>query len=125
MTTHDVAQKLYELCNAGQWDDALKQLYADDARHVEAMAMPGMDGPITQGKDKLMAMSEAWKRTTTVHGQELGKPLVNGDQFVITMALDATSSEGPMAGKRHTMSETCLYTVADGKIVEAKFFYSM
>lgn len=102
----------------------MRELYADNARHVEAMEMPGSPYKrITEGKTALLKMSEAWNRSTTVHSSHVGKPLVNGDQFVCTMTIDCTSSEGPMAGQRMTMSETCLYTVKDSKITEAKFFY--
>ena len=125
MDTQQVADRLHELCSAGHFDQAMRELYADDARHVEAMEMPDSPyGRVIQGKDELQKMSEHFDKTTEVHGQTVGKPLVNGDQFVCDMSLDATSKEGPMAGQRHTMSETCLYTVKDGKITEAKFFYS-
>ncbi|HPO93892.1 MAG TPA: nuclear transport factor 2 family protein [Phycisphaerales bacterium] len=123
--THKVANRFYELCTAGEYDRAMKELYADDARHVEAMEMPGSPYKrITEGKPALVKMSEHWRKTTTVHGGTVSKPLVNGDQFVCEMSLDCTSSEGPMAGQRMKMSETCLYTVKNGKISEAKFFYA-
>ncbi|MFZ4576336.1 MAG: SnoaL-like domain-containing protein [Phycisphaerales bacterium] len=119
-----VAARLHELCNAGKFHEAMVELYADDARHVEAMEMPGSPYKrVMEGKAALLKMSENWGKTTTVHGASVGTPLVNGDQFVCQMTMDCTSSEGPMAGQRMNMSETCLYTVRDGKIVEAKFFY--
>lgn len=124
--THVIADKLCELCNTGRHEEAMRDLYADNARHVEAMEMPGSPYKrITEGKPALIAMSEHWMKTTTVHSCTCGKPLVNGDQFVCEMSMDCTSSEGPMAGQRMTMTETCLYTVKDGKITEAKFFYPM
>lgn len=123
--TEVVANRLCELCNTGKYDEAMQELYADNARHVEAMEMPGSPYKrITEGKAALTKMSEHWCKTTEVHSSSCGKPLVNGDQFVCEMKMDVTSSEGPMAGQRMAMSETCLYTVKDGKITEAKFFYS-
>ena len=121
--TQKVAQRLAELCNSGKNDQALKELYADNARHIEAMEMPGCPR-ITEGKAALLKKAEQWAKITTVHGGTCGKPLVNGDQFTCAMSLDCTSSEGPMAGQRMNMSETCLYTVKNGKITEGKFFYS-
>lgn len=124
--THQVANRLAELLNDGKHHEAMHELYADNARHVEAMEMPGSPYKrITEGKANLLAMSEHWGKTTTVHSSSCGKPLVNGDQFVVEMKLDCTSHEGPMAGQRMNMSETCLYTVEHGKISEAKFFYNM
>jgi hypothetical protein len=125
LETQRVADRLVELCSAGKWHEAASELYAEDARHVEAMAMPGSPyGRITQGQE-LQAMQEQFDQTTEVHGQTVSKPLVNGDQFVCDMTIDCTHKQGPMAGQRQEMSETCLYTVKDGKITEAKFFYSM
>jgi ketosteroid isomerase-like protein len=122
MDTTTVANRLTELCAAGKHMQALKELYADNARHVEAMAMPGTK-QVIEGKAALVEMSEHWDKVNTVHGCTCGKPLVNGDQFVCDMSIDITHGEGPMAGQRMNMSEVCLYTVKNGKITEAKFFY--
>ncbi|MCC7110385.1 MAG: nuclear transport factor 2 family protein [Deltaproteobacteria bacterium] len=123
--TELVANRLFELCNSGKFQQAMSELYADNARHVEAMEFPGSECKrITEGKDALTKMSERWNKTTTVHSAEVSKPLVNGDQFVCEMTMDCTSTEGPMANQRLTMKETCLYTVKNNKITEAKFFYS-
>ncbi len=123
--TQDVANKLCDLCTRGEHDKAMNDLYADNARHVEVMAMPGSPWPrIIEGKAALQKYSEEWSKTTTVHSCTIGKPLVNGDQFLVEMTMDATHHEGPMAGQRMAMSEQCLYTVKNGKIAEAKFFYS-
>ncbi len=120
--TQQVASRLTELCNSGKHQVAMQELYADNARHIEAMEMPGCPR-ITEGKTALLAKGEHWAKTTTVHSESCGKPLVNGDQFTCTMSMDVTSTEGPMANQRMQMSETCLYTVKDNKITEAKFFY--
>lgn len=123
--TARVAKRLAELMNANKGHEALIELYAADSRHVEAMAMPGSDNTrITQGKEALIKMSEHWGKITTVHGFSMTAPRVNGDQFTCDMMLDATSSDGPMAGQRIKMEETCVYTVKNGLITEAKFFYS-
>ena len=122
LATQKVAQRLVGLVREGKSHEAIQELYADNARHVEAMEMPGCPR-ITEGKGTLLEKSEYWGKITTIHSASCGDPIVNGDQFVCTMALDATSSEGPMAGQRMQMNETCLYTVKNGKIAEGKFFY--
>jgi ketosteroid isomerase-like protein len=119
-----VANRLVELCSVGKYREALTELYAENARHVEAMAMPGCDR-ITEGKATLLQKSDEFSRTMTVHSESCGKPLVNGDQFLCEMSMDCTHHHGPMAGQRMQMTEQCLYTVTDGKITEAKFFYPM
>ena len=121
--TLKVGQRLVELVSSGQNLQAIQELYADNARHVEAMEGPGCPR-ISEGKAKLLQNAEYFGKITTIHSASCGKPVVNGDQFVCTMSMDCTTSEGPMAGQRMQMSETALYTVKNGKITEGKFFYS-
>src|SRR5262245_32894192 len=120
--TQKVASRLVELVSSGKNLDAINELYADNARHVEAMEGPGC-ARITEGKAKVLQSAEKFAKGTTVHSASVGKPSVNGDQFVCQMSLDCTASDGPMAGQRMNMSETALYTVKNGKITEGKFFY--
>ncbi len=47
--TQKVADRFFELCNAGKNEQAIKDLYADNARHIEAMEGPGCPR-ITEGK---------------------------------------------------------------------------
>jgi hypothetical protein len=122
--TDRIAAKLVELVRAGKHIDAIKTLYADNARHVEPFDMPGCEfSRVNEGKTKLLELAEQWHKITTIHDSSVGDPTVNGDQFLCDMMLDCTSSEGPMAGQRMKMSETCQYTVSGGKITDVKFFY--
>jgi len=120
--TQKVAGRLAELLAEGKNLDAIKELYADNARHVEVMEGPGC-ARITEGKATLLEKAEQFHKIMTVHGKTVGKAVVNGDQFLLPMSMDGTASEGPMAGQRMNMVETALYTVKNGKIAEAKFFY--
>lgn len=122
MATTKVAKRLVELMSQGKNLDAIKELYADNARSVEAMEGPGCPR-ITESKATILQKAHEFARITTVHGATVGTPIVNGDQFILPMGLDCTCSEGPMANQRMNMSETALYTVRNGKITEAKFFY--
>jgi hypothetical protein len=124
MATQKVASRLMDLCAAGKNLDAIKELYADDARHVEVLEAPWCPR-ILEGKKTLLAKSEEFVQNTTIHGASCGKPIVNGDQFICEMSLDCTSNKGPMAGQRMNMKETALFTVKNGKITEGKFFYGM
>jgi hypothetical protein len=124
VATQKVADRLVELCTTGKHIDAIHELYADSARHLEVLDAPGCSR-ITEGKATLLEKAQHFAKTTTVHAGTCGKPIVNGDQFLCTMSMDCTSTEGPMANQRMNMSETALYTVRNGKVVEGKFFYSM
>jgi ketosteroid isomerase-like protein len=122
--TDRVGRRLVELMRAGKSTDAIRELYADNARHVEPMEMPG--GPykrITEGKAALLAKADDFDKNVEVHDAHCSDPQSNGDQFICQMGLDCTAREGPMAGQRMKMNEFAQYTVKDGKIAEAKFFY--
>ena len=123
LATQKAADRLVALCSTGKNLDAIKELYADNAKHIEVMGGPGCDR-IISGKAELLKKAEQFAKSTTIHSASCGKPIVNGDQFVCQMSLDCTSTEGPMANQRMNMSETALYTVKNGKITEGKFFYS-
>lgn len=120
--TQKVAKRLVELVTQGKNLDAIRELYADDARHIEPMEGPGCPR-ISGGKTSLLQKAEQFAKITTVHGATIGTPIVNGDQFIVPMGLDCTCSEGPFANQRMNMNETALYTVRNGKISEARFFY--
>ncbi|MEM8782253.1 MAG: SnoaL-like domain-containing protein [Planctomycetota bacterium] len=122
----EVGRRLYEFCSQGQYRRCIEELYADDARHIEACAM-GPDMPRENGpKPKLLEMNDWWEENHEVHGGELQGPYPHGDdRFAVRMAIDVTPKCGPMEGKRHVMEEVCLYTVKDGKITLAEFFYDM
>jgi hypothetical protein len=122
--TQKVAARLAECCATGKNLDAIKELYADNARHVEVMEAPWCPR-ISESKKTILEKAEQFAKGTTIHSASCGTPIVNGDQFVVTMGLDCTSNQGPMAGKRMNISETALYTVKNGKITEGKFFYPL
>jgi hypothetical protein len=122
--TQKVADRLVSLMETGKNIDAIRELYADNSRHVEVMEGPGCPR-ILEGKTTVLQKAEQFHKSTTIHSATVGKPVVNGDQFLLPMGLDCTCSEGPMAGHRMNISETALYTVKNGKITEGKFFYSM
>lgn len=120
--TQVVANRLTELCSSGQNVTAISELYDDQATHEEVMDGPGATR-LTRGKQTLMQNAERFAQSITVHGSTIGKPVVNGDQFILPMSLDCTFKDGPMAGQRFNMIETVLYTVKNGKITHVKFFY--
>jgi hypothetical protein len=121
--TDTLAARFYELASTGQNETIMREMYADDCKHVEAMEMPGCPR-ITSGKPALIEKAIKFKQSITVHGGTCSKPMVNGDQFICEMTMDCTANDGPMAGQRMNMREYCLYTTKNGKITEARFFYN-
>ena len=121
-----IGKRLVELCTQGNAAQAVDELYADDAKHIEAAAC-GPDMPrVTEGKAKIRESSAKWETSMEVHEEKTTGPYPHGDdRFAVWMWADVTPSDGPMAGQRHQIEEVCLYTIKGGKISQVEFFYDM
>ncbi|MDQ2718149.1 MAG: nuclear transport factor 2 family protein [Bacteroidota bacterium] len=119
MTTQQIADRLAELCNQGDFEKAQKELFADDAVSIEPESGGGFDKE-TKG---LPAILEKGKQFANMveefHGCKASDPIVAGKAISLSIDMDAT-----MKGKeRSTMSEICVYRVKDGKIISEQFFW--
>lgn len=118
MNTSEIATRLVEYCRNGQYEEAQRELYANDAVSIEPYATPafdkevkGLDAILEKGK-KFQAMVEE------MHNNTVSNPLVTGNSIAFILTMDAT-----MKGKkRENMSELCVYQVKDGKIVSEQFY---
>ena len=118
MTTQEVAQRLYELCEKGDSATAHNELYAGHATSTESNMQgqretdSGLDAIKAKSK-KFMDAVEEW------HGGYTNPPVVFGKYIFMEMGLDAT-----MRGMgRITMKEMAKYEVNNGKVVSEEFFY--
>lgn len=123
-STLEVGQKLVDLCKQGKFMEAINTLYSPKIIAIEAMAGPNMPARM-EGIAAVKGKAEWWEKNHEVHSAEINGPFPHGDRFIVRMKMDVTAKAGPMAGKRMTMDEGCLYTVKDGKIVQEEFFYHM
>jgi len=117
MSTRDVAKDLVALCAAGKFMESGDKYWAENVVSIESA-----EGPMArlEGKAAVRSKSEWWEGAHDVHDAKVEGPYVNGAQFVVRFKMDMTVKE---TGARMTMDEIGLYTVADGKIVEERFFY--
>lgn len=117
MTTKEIADRLVALCRQGKYEEAQRELYADDVISIEPYSTPefeketkGLPAIFEKGR-KFMAMVEE------VHANEVSDPLVAENSFACTMRLDvAMKGQGRM-----DMRELCVYDLKDGKIVSEHF----
>lgn len=122
MTTYEVGQRLVEMIKSGEHRRAIEELYADDAVALEAAAMPG-HGREIRGKEALLAHNDRFFQTMEIHDAGIDGPYPCDDAFICMMWMDATPTEGPMAGQMIKMREAAHYTVRDGRIATSTFFY--
>ncbi len=118
----EIGQSLVDNCRAGTERECLDQLYSREAVSVEAMASPEMGGAAITGLDAIKGKHDWWQSAFTVHDLQIGGPYIHGeDRFAVTFKMD---TEEKATGKRDSMQEVAVYTVADGKIVREEFFYT-
>ncbi len=120
MTTHDVANRLVELCRHGKIDEAQEELFADDVTSTEAEIAP--EPHTATGKHAVMERARHFSTMIEEHHEShISEPVVAGNWFSLSWSMDVT-----MTGKgRQKMEEICVYHVKNGKIASEEFFYSM
>jgi hypothetical protein len=117
-TTKEIAKKLKKLCEEGNFETALKELFAKDAVSIEPMAGGGFDKE-TKGLDAIIKKGDKWKEmVTATHSMEISEPMIAGNTFSLTMRMDVTMKERG----RSEMTELCVYQVKDGKIISEQFY---
>ena len=117
MSTEEVATKLVELCQKGEWMKAVDDLYAKDIVSVEARAMENMPAEM-RGIDQVRGKTEWWEKNMQVHSAKVAGPFVARDSFVVQFVVDVTDKA---ANKRMQMSEVGIYKVKDGKVAREEF----
>lgn len=116
-TTEEVATKLVEYCQKGEWMKAIDDLYAKDIVSVEAREMENMPAEM-RGIDQVRGKTEWFENTFDVHSAKVGGPFVARDTFVVQFDIDVTEKASK---KRMQMSEVGIYTVKDGKVAREEF----
>lgn len=118
MTTQQIADRLYELCEKHDAETAHNELYSPDATSTEQNmqgtreTFRGM-AAIKEKNKKFQAMIEE------MYGGYTNKPTIFGNFIFMEMGMDAK-----MKGMdRMNMIEMCRYEVKDGKIVSEEFYY--
>lgn len=118
MTVEDIATRLAEYCRNEQFTQALEKLYADDAVSIEQYEFPGFEKE-TRGLRAMMAKDEKFSAMVeSRHGTTVSQPIIAGNSFAFVLTMDLK-----MRGRdRDKLTELCVYTVADGKIISEQFF---
>ena len=118
MSTQQIAARLAELCRQGQFEAAQKELFAKDAVSIEPAETPQFPKE-TKGLNAIIDKGHKWSSMVEqVHGCTASAPLVAGNAFAITLAMDVT-----MKGRGRTkIEEVCVYETKDGKIASERFF---
>jgi hypothetical protein len=113
MTTRMVADRLIELCKAGEFVQAQQELYHADIVRIEP------DGTKTSGAAKMLEQEQRFLASLEkIHGISYSEPLVAGKYFTVVLKMEIDMKQ---RGKI-TLEEVCVYEVVDGKVVFEQFF---
>jgi len=118
-STKEIAQFLVENCLKGDYCKVVDTYYCKDIVNVESMEMPDFPKEV-KGLEAVKAKNKEWMANTEIHSQSISEPLIAGNQFAVKFTLDATCKK---SNERMTMEEIGVYSVENGKITRAQFFY--
>jgi hypothetical protein len=118
MSTQQVASRLSELCNKGEFETAQKELFADDAVSIEMQGSPDFPKE-TKGLKNIIEKGKKWSAgVEKIHSLGASKPTVANNAIAMTLSMDVTMK----SGGRQKMEELCVYTVKNDKITSEQFF---
>ena len=118
MQTKEIAQKLVDWCNQGEFDKPYKELYSSKIVSIENDGKA--EGAYVEGFEGIEKKGEWWQENFEVHSTNVSAPIVADNWFSCVFTMDCTYKP---SGKRSTTSEIAVYQVQDGKIVKEQFFY--
>lgn len=118
MTTQEIAKRLADYCQKGQWEAAQRELYAEDAISIEPYATEAF-AKETKGLEAIRQKGSKFNSMVQeMHSIAVSEPLVAVNTFAFILHMDVT-----MKGKgRMAMPELCVYQVKDGKIISEQFY---
>lgn len=118
MTVEQVASRLVNYCRNEQFSLAQKELYADDAVSIEPFEIPGFEKE-TKGLNALMEKDRKFSSMVeSRYGTTVSEPLIAGNTFSFVLTMDIKMKDRA----REQVTELCVYTVKEGKIIAEQFF---
>ena len=118
MTVTQIANRLAELCNQGDFEKAQRELFAEDAVSIEPNASPGFEKE-TKGLSAILEKGKKFKSMVEeTHSYSVSNHIVAGNAIALALTMDVT-----MKGQeRSKVAEICVYEVKDEKIISEQFF---
>jgi len=119
METKEIAEKLVNWCNKGDYASCYQNLYSSDIVSIEPK---GAQMEEVQGMEAVAQKGAWWEETFEVHSSKVSEPTVAENWFSVRFEMDTTHRP---SGHRSQSSEIAVYEVKNGKIVKEQFFYDM
>ena len=121
MTTKEIAERLVELCRAGEYDTCYKELFSDDIVTVWPKWSPE-EAP-TVGMAALQEKGKKWHEMMAEFlGGWTSDPVVTDGFFSVAMWFTCVYK---WQTEKSEESEIVVYEVKDGKIIKETYFYAV
>lgn len=116
---NQIAQRLHELVNTGEYFTAYDELFHPDAVAIEPqlaeMGLGQVKG-LTAIKEKVGTLSQGIDELIS---REMSEPIISANHIAFTNHVRARMKDG----SEFHLNEICLYELQDGKIISEQFFY--
>lgn len=119
LTPAEIGAQLVSMFNAGQLSEIEEKFW--DKKEIVSIEGMGVSMAWV-GLKAVRAKNEGWMMDHVIHGASAEGPFVGSTGFAVRFRMDV---ETKSTGKRETMDEVGVYTVANGKIIEEEFMYGM
>ncbi|MCI4671233.1 MAG: nuclear transport factor 2 family protein [Bacteroidia bacterium] len=119
MTNQELATRLYDYVQRGEYFEAYDELFSAEAKAIEPqLAQMGLGEVVGREaiKAKVGQMSEG---IAELISREMSAPIVSAKHIAFTNIVKARMKDG----NEFSLSEICLYEVEEGKIISEQFFY--
>ncbi len=114
MPTRERVQAFVAMVEAGDYVEAIRQFYTDDATMQENL------GTVRTGRDALVAHEEAvLKGVTSITTRPGSTFAIDGDRVIVRWVFDIE----PGDGKRFTLDELAYQTWRGDRIAQERFYY--
>ena len=115
MSLQSVAKRFVELCNQEKNFDVMREMYTEGMVSAEA------SGQETTGKAAVIAKSERWAASNTIHSETVRGPFFHApNQFAVHFTFEVTPRS---TGQRTTLEEVAVYTVDGNDQITREVFY--
>ena len=112
-----IGQAIIDHVNSGTTDDM--PLW-NAHFHPDFVSIEG-DGTRAQGFDAVHKQADEWMAAHMLHSFSADGPYLGTDSVAVRYTMDVEPNDG--SWPRMTMSETAVYTIKDGKVVQQEFMY--
>lgn len=114
MPTRERVQAFVAMVEAGDYVEAIKRFYTDDASMQENL------GTVRAGRDALVAGEEAvLKNVTSITTRPLTMFLVDGDRVVVNWVFDIVIADG----RQYVLDELAFQIWRGDRIAQERFYY--